>query len=87
MLVIGGCMIFFLWLLLPITPVLSSFDYPTTVADIDDPSKLLGHLQKTNDTLVRTTTILHLFMFIFVFIVLEALYKMTKLVGAQRSDS
>ena len=86
-LIIGGCLILFLSFLLPSTPVLSFFGYPSTVADIDDPSKLLRYLQDSNNDLVRTTEILHLFMFIFVFVITESLYSLSKSVESQSRDS
>jgi hypothetical protein len=57
------------------------------VADIDDPSKLLRYLQESNNALVRTTKILHLFMFIFVFVITESLYSLSKSVESQGRDS
>jgi hypothetical protein len=86
-LVCGGCLIVFLLFLLPSTPVLGSFGYPKTLADIDDPSNLLRLLQKYNQALVRTTSILHFLMLIFVFFVIEPFYRLAKSVGSQRSDS
>lgn len=76
--VIAGCLMLFLWFSLPSTPVLGSFGYPKTVADIEDPAKLLKLLQDYNEALVRTTSILHWFIFISVFLVLEPLYRMTR---------
>jgi len=74
---LGGVLLC-LWFLLPHTPVLSTFGYPQQTAEIDTPEKLLRHLQETNRALVRTIDVLHVFLFVFVWIFLASMYGQSK---------
>ena len=59
----------YLWFLLPSTPSLSTFGYPQTEADIENPQKLLRYLQWYNREIVRTVEIVHWAIFFGVFLV------------------
>jgi hypothetical protein len=61
-----GAFLIMLWMLLPCTPVLSTFGNPKTVGEIQSPENLLKFLQDYNKALVRTTEVLHWFIFVFV---------------------
>jgi hypothetical protein len=52
---------------LPSTPVLSTFGYPGVGSAITAPGSLLHLLQDYNRAIVRTTEVLHWFLFLFVF--------------------
>jgi hypothetical protein len=54
---------FVLWFSLPSTPSLSSFGYPYGIEDIATNDKLLRLLQDYNHAIVRTTEVLHFFIF------------------------
>src|SRR5438552_3612064 len=76
-----GAFLVLLWFLLPATPVLSTFGFPKTVEDIHSAERLLDYLQRYNRALVRTTEVLHWFIFVFVWWFLAALYSLTKVFG------
>jgi hypothetical protein len=61
-----------LWFSLPSTPVLSSFGYPKTLQQITEPARLLELLQEYNRAIVRTTEVLSLFIFLFVFFLVSS---------------
>ncbi|HZF02317.1 MAG TPA: hypothetical protein VE344_10525 [Methylomirabilota bacterium] len=61
-----GAFLIMLWMLLPCTPVISTFGFPKTVGEIQSPENLLKLLQDYNKALVRTTEVLHWFIFVFV---------------------
>ena len=67
-----------LWFLLPQTPVLSTFGFPQSVEDIQSAKHLLRYLQDYNRALVRTTSVLHWFIFVFVWWFLTAIYSLSK---------
>ena len=81
MTVATGAFLVLLWFLLPTTPVLSTFGFPKTVEDIHSPERLLDYLQRYNRALVRTTEVLHWFIFVFVGWFLAAIYSFTKALG------
>jgi len=81
MTVATGAFLVLLWFLLPATPVLSTFGFPKTVEDIHSAERLLDYLQRYNRALVRTTEVLHWFIFVFVWWFLAALYSLTKVFG------
>jgi hypothetical protein len=61
-----GTFLIMLWMLLPCTPVLSTFGFPKTVGEIQSPENLLKFLQDYNKALVRTTEVFYWFIFVFV---------------------
>jgi predicted membrane-bound dolichyl-phosphate-mannose-protein mannosyltransferase len=73
-----GVLLLLLWFLLPQTPVLSTFGFPQSVEDIQSPKRLLQYLQDYNKALVRTTTVLNWFIFVFVGWFLTAIYALSK---------
>jgi len=73
-----GFLLVVLWLMLPITPSLSTFGFPDTVSDIDSNEQLLLYLQEYNQAVVRTTQVLYWFIFIFVWGLLATLYSFLK---------
>jgi hypothetical protein len=73
-----GVLLLLLWFLLPQTPVLSTFGLPQSVEDIQSPRRLLQYLQDYNRALVRTTSVLHWFIFVFVWWFLTAIYSLSK---------
>jgi hypothetical protein len=73
-----------LWFSLPSTPVLSSFGYPKTVSDLSPPGRLLTLLQDYNRAIVRTTEVVHWFLFLFLFgLVVPAMFILMPAVRAQ----
>lgn len=81
MTVATGVFLLLLWFLLPITPALSTFGYPESTEDIRSLERLLDYLQRYDRALVRTTEVLHWFLFVFVWWFLAALYSLTKALG------
>lgn len=73
-----GVFLLLLWFLLPQTPVLSTFGFPQSVEDIQSAKHLLQYLQDYNRALVRTTSVLHWFIFVFVWWFLTAIYSLSK---------
>jgi hypothetical protein len=73
-----GVLLLLLWFLLPQTPVLSTFGFPQSVEDIQSPRRLLQYLQDYNKALVRTISVLHWFIFVFVWWFLTAIYSLSK---------
>jgi hypothetical protein len=73
-----GFLLVVLWLMLPITPSLSTFGFPDTVSDIDSNEQLLLYLQEYNQAVVRTTQVLYWFIFIFVWGLQATLYSFLK---------
>ena len=63
-----------LWFALPSTASLSTFGYPKALDDVSDPRRLLKYLQDYNRAVVRTTEVVHWFLFLFVFGFGSALY-------------
>ena len=58
---------FYLWLCLPAFPFFGVSGRPEGVADVANQEKLLNYLQEYNDTLTRTTEVVHWFVFLFLF--------------------
>jgi hypothetical protein len=73
-----GVLLLLLWFLLPQTPVLSTFGFPHSVEDIQSPKRLLQYLQDYNRALVRTTSVVHWFIFVFVWWFLTAIYSLSR---------
>jgi hypothetical protein len=73
-----GVLLLLLWFLLPQTPVLSTFGLPQSEEDIQSPRHLLQYLQDYNKALVRTISVLHWFIFVFVWWFLTAIYSLSK---------
>ena len=63
---IFGGLLLILWLLLPTTASLQSFGYPENLNDIDSNAKMLELFQHYNLAIVRTTDVLHWFLFLFI---------------------
>jgi len=59
-----------LYFSLPSTPVLSSFEYPKTLQQVSEPARMLELLQAYNRAIVRTSEVLSLFIFLFVFVLI-----------------
>jgi hypothetical protein len=78
-----GAIVLCLWFLLPMTPTLSTFGYPENVEQIDSPEKTLRYLQEMNRALVRTIDVLHLFLFLFIWIFLASIYGFSKLIAKE----
>ena len=72
----GFCVL--LWFLLPITPALSTFGYPQSEIDIQSTKSLLRYLQDYNRALVRTTEVLHWFIFVFVWWFIATLFDLSR---------
>ena len=62
----AGAVFLALWFLLPITPVLATFGYPQSVADLT-PEKTLQYLQSYNKAIVRMVEVVHWALFIGIF--------------------
>jgi hypothetical protein len=77
-LVATGAFCMMLWFLLPSTPSLSTFGYPRSETDIQSTTSLLRYLQDYNQALVRTTEVLHWFLFVFVWWFSTTLFDLTK---------
>ena len=73
-----GAFLLVLWLLLPCIPVLSTFGYPRTVDEIQSAKQLLHYLQDYNKALVRTATVVHWFVFVFIWWFLTTIYSLSK---------
>jgi hypothetical protein len=65
------------------TPTLSTFGYPEKIEQIDSPEETLRYLQGMNRALVRTIDVLHLFLFLFIWIFLAAIYGLSKLIAKE----
>jgi amino acid transporter len=78
-----GAVVLCLWFLLPMTPTLSTFGYPEKIEQIDSPEETLRYLQGMNRALVRTIDVLHLFLFLFIWIFLAAIYGLSKLIAKE----
>lgn len=64
----GGFLIY-LWLLLPSTPALSTFGYPKTTDQVDNPQKILFYFKWYNREIVRIAEIMHWVIFVGVFFI------------------
>lgn len=73
-LILFGIYAVVLWLCLPTTPALETFGYPENVYDIKTESQLLKLLQDYNKAIVRTTNVLHWFLFGFIFFFMSNIY-------------
>jgi len=82
--IIIGAFCLLLWFLLPSTPVLSTFGYPKTEGDIQSASRLLKYLQDYNKALVRTTQVVHWFIFVFVWWFLTSYFYFSKAITSER---
>ena len=83
--VVGAfCMV--LWFLLPSTPALSTFGYPTGEGSIQSASQLLRYLQDYNKALVRTTQVVHWFIFVFVWWFLTSYFYFSKAITAEQKN-
>lgn len=76
MLLIFGVLLAVMMFSLPSTPSLSTFGYPETVEDINNPEKVLKLLQRYNKAIVRTIEIVHWLIFISIFWILTAVYQL-----------
>lgn len=80
----GFCVV--LWFLLPQTPVLRTFGSPDSENDIRSTASLLRYLQDYNRAIVRTTEVLHWFLFVFVWWFVNTLYELTKTLAPKTAD-
>jgi hypothetical protein len=67
-----------LWFLLPSTSSLQSFGFPQTVSDVQTSEQILNYLQEYNEAIVRTTDVVHWFIFVFVWGFLSSKYSVIK---------
>jgi hypothetical protein len=84
--IVVGAFCLLLWFLLPTTPVLSTFGYPTTEGNIQSASRLLKYLQDYNKAIVRTTQVVHWFIFVFVWWFLTSYFDFSKAITAERKN-
>lgn len=75
-----------LWFMLPSTPSLSTFGFPETINEIQSNEQLLDYLQEYNKAIVRTTEVIHWFIFIFVWGFLTSLYSVIKTFKSLREE-
>lgn len=75
-----------LWLMLPLTPSLSTFGFPETVEEISKSDRLLTYIQDHNKAIVRTTEVVNWFIFIFVWGFLTAFYSVIKSFSTLRDE-
>jgi len=80
--IIVGVFCILLWFLLPMTPVLSTFGYPKSEGDIQTTKLLLNYLQGYNKALVRTTSVLFWFIFVFVWWFITSFFDFSKAITA-----
>jgi len=80
--IIVGVFCILLWFLLPMTPVLSTFGYPKSEGDIQTTTLLLNYLQDYNKALVRTTSVLYWFIFVFVWWFITSFFDFSKAITA-----
>ena len=86
-LIMVGAFCLLLWFLLPTTPVLSTFGYPTTERDIESSFQLLKYLQDYNKAIVRTTQVVHWFIFVFIWWFLTSYFEFSKAItGEGKND-
>jgi len=78
-----GLLSILLWFMLPSTPSLSTFGFPETVKEIQSNEQLLSYLQEYNQAIVRTTRVVHWFIFIFVWGFLAAVYSVIKVLSGK----
>ena len=79
-----GVFIAALWLALPMTPVLSTFGRPY---ELNSFNEVLKYLQEYNDAIVRTTEVVHAFLFFFLFWFLLGVLEFAKAVSANRENT
>jgi len=76
--IVIGILFILLWIMLPSTASLSNFGYPETIKDIQSNKQMLKYLQDYNNAIVRTTRVVHWFIFIFVWGFLSSIYAVIK---------
>lgn len=81
--IIFGVMVVVLYLSLPTTPSLSTFGYPGDITAIQEDKKLLYLLQTYNKALVRTTEVLHWFLFTFIWFFLATIINVTNILKSK----
>jgi hypothetical protein len=77
-----GVYIATLWFALPMTPVLSTFGRPWELNSLDE---VLKYLQEYNDAIVRTTEVVHAFLFLFLFWFLLGILEFFKVIRGELS--
>jgi uncharacterized protein YggT (Ycf19 family) len=77
-----GSILILLWFALPSTPSLSTFGYPTDLAIVSQPKRLLSLLQDYNRALVRTTEVLHWVIFVMVWWFISSVYAFSKVLAS-----
>lgn len=80
-LIMGGVFLFGMYMIMPMTPGLSTFGYPEEAADVDSPEEVLKYLQRYNDAIVKTIDIIRWTFFIVVFWMISAAYQFLKAFG------
>jgi hypothetical protein len=81
-----GALSVVLWFLLPSTATLSSFGLPETAQEIQSNEQILRYLQEYNRAIVRTTSVVYWFLFIFVWWFLSAVYVALTIVGKEHKQ-
>ena len=74
-LLLGGIFLGLMYLIMPMTPGLSTFGYPDDAANVDTPEEVLKYLQRYNDVLVKTIDIVRWTFFIMAFWVVASGYR------------
>ncbi|MGA1983430.1 MAG: hypothetical protein ABSG84_13315 [Acidobacteriaceae bacterium] len=75
-----GVVLLVLLFALPVTAVLGTFGYPTSL----EPHSLLQQLQESNRALVRTTEVLYWLIFLLIWWLIASLFRFSKELGSTR---
>lgn len=76
--IVFGALLIILWLSLPSTPSLKTFGYPEDISAIKGEASVLRLFQDYNKAIVRTTEVLQLFLFLFIWWFLSTLFGVAK---------
>ena len=74
-LLLGGIFLGLMYLIMPMTPGLSTFGYPEDAASVDTPEEVLKYLQRYNEAMVKTIDIIRWTFFIMAFWVVGSGYR------------
>lgn len=85
--IIVGALCILLWFLLPRTFVLSTFGFPKSEGDIQTTKLLLKYLQDYNKALVRTTSVLYWFIFVFGSLFINSVFDFARAITAIDSNN
>ena len=76
--IVFGALLLILLLSLPSTPNLKTIGYPEDISAIKGDAKILNLFQEYNKAIVRTTEVLHWFLFLFIWWFLTTLFGVAK---------